>query len=485
MTNSANSLNNQRIYCNRTLNLRGMEAVGFDMDYTLVNYHTDWWEGTAFNYVKERFIAHGWPVSEISYRPELCTIGLIIDGHLGNVVKTSHFGHVRLASHGTRMLSPEEVRTIYGHVPIDLSDKRWRAVDTLFSLSETSWYMQLVDLIDVEPLSGISGYLELHKVIRDTLDATHMEGRLKGEIVSRPEPFVEIDERLPLTLLDLKNAEKKLILITNSEWSYTASMMSYVFDAHLPKGQTWRDLFHLILVQARKPSFFSERAPALKLVDERGYFEPILGKLKPENVYIGGNARLVEESLGLNGEQILYFGDHIFADVYASKDLLRWRTALVVRELETELEASDRFRPEQTQLAQLMKEKEHLEHLYCQHRLSLQRISRHYGPQGHIPFEQLKSEIKALRGKLAELDERISPLARRSSQLQNERWGLLMRAGNEKSQLARQIERYADIYTSRVSNLLRYSPYAYLRATRGSVPHDSPEFRETSEFRET
>ena len=40
------------------------------------------------------------------------------------------------------------------------------------------------------------------------------------------------------------------------------------------------------------------------------------------------------------------------------------------------------------------------------------------------------------------------------------RWGYLSRAGvNDKSQLMRQIEKYADIYTSRVSNFLRYTPF--------------------------
>ena len=47
-----------------------------------------------------------------------------------------------------------------------------------------------------------------------------------------------------------------------------------------------------------------------------------------------------------------------------------------------------------------------------------------------------------------------------------------MRAGNDKSHLARQVERYADIYTSRVSNFLYETPFAYLRAPRGTLPHD-------------
>ena len=34
------------------------------------------------------------------------------------------------------------------------------------------------------------------------------------------------------------------------------------------------------------------------------------------------------------------------------------------------------------------------------------------------------------------------------------------------------IESYADVYTSRVSNLLFQTPFAYLRSPRGSLPHD-------------
>ena len=51
-------------------------------------------------------------------------------------------------------------------------------------------------------------------------------------------------------------------------------------------------------------------------------------------------------------------------------------------------------------------------------------------------------------------------------------WGLRLRAGNDKSLFARQVEKYADIYTSRVSNLLYETPFGYLRAARGSLPHD-------------
>jgi len=55
----------------------------------------------------------------------------------------------------------------------------------------------------------------------------------------------------------------------------------------------------------------------------------------------------------------------------------------------------------------------------------------------------------------------------------NETWGPLMRAGVDKSLFARQVEKYADVYTSRVSNFAHATPYGYLRAARGSLPHDT------------
>ena len=55
----------------------------------------------------------------------------------------------------------------------------------------------------------------------------------------------------------------------------------------------------------------------------------------------------MEQYLGWSGEEILYVGDHIFADVRVSKNILRWRTALVLREIEEELGAVEAFRREE------------------------------------------------------------------------------------------------------------------------------------------
>jgi hypothetical protein len=47
-----------------------------------------------------------------------------------------------------------------------------------------------------------------------------------------------------------------------------------------------------------------------------------------------------------------------------------------------------------------------------------------------------------------------------------------MRAGVDKSLFARQVERHADIYMSRVSNLASTTPHGIMRAAWVPLPHD-------------
>ena len=461
-----------RIFCNRTLNLKAMSAIGYDMDYTLIHYNVRDWENTAFEHVKRKFLDLGWPIEHLKYDHELMIRGLVIDKELGNVVKADRFGAVKSAFHGTKPIPFDELKTIYMHTTVELSEDRWEFLNTLFSLSEACLYAQLIDCLDEGRLPGILGYEQLYRQVRWTMDYTHMEGRLKGEIVSNPDRFVDLDPDAPLALLDQYHADKKLMLITNSEWTYTRSMMSYAFDRFLPDSMTWRDLFELIIVEARKPAFFKARNPLFEVVSDDGLLRPVYDGMKSAGIYLGGHAGQVEQALGLDGSQILFVGDHIFSDVHVSKDVQRWRTALVLRELEAEVAAVRGFEPQQRHLKEMMELKEVLEGQYSQLRLQTQRLAQGYGPRNGQPFEALQEEMQVLRNETRALDEKIRPLAQSSAELSSTSWGLLMRAGNDKSQLARQVERYADIYLAKVSDFLVHTPFAYLRAARGSLPHD-------------
>ncbi|MFP4598163.1 MAG: HAD-IG family 5'-nucleotidase [Persicimonas sp.] len=460
------------IYCNRTLNLRSIKAIGYDMDYTLVHYNVNQWEARAYSHVKARLLQEGWPVGDLSFEPEQVARGLVIDKELGNVVKANRFGYIKQAMHGTRPMEYGEMRDEYTRTLVELSEPRWRFLNTLFSISAATIYCQLIDLLDEGRLPEILSYETLFERVQKTLDAAHLEGVLKDEIMSDPERYVEPDPEMPLALLDQREAGKKLLLITNSGWKYTQFMMDYAVNQFLPGNMIWQDLFDISVVSARKPDFFSGNNPIFEVVNEKGLLEPCMGPLTENGVYLGGNASFIEDFLGLSGDQILYVGDHLFSDVNVTKSMLRWRTALVVREFERELRAVQVNHQRQRDISMMMDKKTRLEDRYSQLRLERQRNKKQYVETTERDPEELKQMMDEIRQELVELDSKIKPLAIRDGQDFNSFWGYLMRAGNDKSHFTRQVERYADIYTSRVSNFLRYTPFVYFRAPRGSLPHD-------------
>jgi hypothetical protein len=316
------------------------------------------------------------------------------------------------------------------------------------------------------------GYADLAERMGTHLDTAYAEGMMKAEIMKDPARYVFEDAEIPLTLLDQVNAGKKLVLITDSEWEYVREIMPYAFDPHLPSGKTWRDLFALVIASAGKPNFFLQEQPAFELAAEEGLFKRVIGPLKQGSIYAGGHAALVEEALGLSGGEMMYVGDHVESDVHATKSILRWRTGLVLRELEDELTCLNGFRDRQAQLSKLMAEKTDLEQRQTQLRLLAQRAKRGYGPKVGVSIDELYRQINDATDRILKLDVKIGPLAQEAGRLFNPRWGLLTRAGYDKSYLTRLLEGYADIYMSRVSSFLYQTPFAYLRSTRSSLPHD-------------
>jgi len=463
----------REVFCNRTLNLRAVRAVGYDMDYTLVHYRVESWEKCAYEHLKRRLLAEKWPVEPFAFDSQLVMRGLIVDTELGNVVKANRFGYIKRAYHGTRPLGFDEQRKVYSRTMIDLAEPRWVFMNTLFSLSEGCMYLQMVDQLDARALPELLDYARLYRRVHQSIDAAHAEGELKAEIVAAPDRFVMHDPETPLALLDQKRAGKKLMLITNSEWDYTRAMMSYAFDRYLPDGKGWRELFDVIIIGARKPGFFLGTGPLFEVVNEEGLMKPAYA-LRDGAVFCGGDAPLVERYLGASGDEILYVGDHMWGDVHVSKSALRWRTALILREMEAEVAALESFAPKQAMLREKMREKEKLEYELCRLRLQLQRARGGEGFKG-LSKDELERASGQRRSRLEELDQIISPLAQAADELGNARWGPLLRAGNDKSHLARQVENYADIYTSRVSNLLYRTPFAYLRSLQGNLPHDVAE----------
>ncbi|XP_024022937.1 cytosolic purine 5'-nucleotidase [Morus notabilis] len=469
------------IFCSRTLNLRSISAIGYDMDYTLMHYNVMAWEGRAYDYCMENLKKIGFPVDGLAFDPDLVIRGLVIDKEKGNLVKADRFGYIKRAMHGTEMLSTRAVSEMYGRELVDLrKESRWEFLNTLFSVSEAVAYMQMVDRLDDGTIPAELGPLDykgLYKAVGKALFRAHVEGQLKSEIMSKPELFVEPDPDLPLALLDQKEAGKKLLLITNSDFHYTDKMMQHSFNRFLPNDMGWRDLFDIVIVSARKPEFFQMSHPMYEVVTGEGLMRPCF-KAQTGGLYSGGSAQMVENYLNIHGDEILYVGDHIYTDVSQSKVHLRWRTALICRELEDEYRALIRSRAHRGSLIELINQKEVVGDLFNQLRLALQRRTKGRPAQTlaatNMDDQELTDSMQKLLIVMRRLDEKIATMLEADGELFNKRWGFLSRAGLwDKSHLMRQIEKYADIYTSRVSNFLHYTPFMYFRSQEQTLAHDS------------
>ncbi|GKD62851.1 5'-nucleotidase domain-containing protein 4 isoform X1 [Tanacetum coccineum] len=254
------------IFCTRTLNLRSISAIGYDMDYTLMHYNVMAWEGRAYDYCMENLKTVGFPVIR----------GLVIDKEKGNLVKADRFGFVKgYAWHKTFIYPGSQLKAscfrrldlnfvllytfcdeseMYGRELLDLrNESRWEFLNTLFSVSEAVAYMQMVDRFDEGIISPDLG------AVGKALFRAHVEGQLKSEIMSKPELFVELDPELPLALLDQKEAYK---------------MMQHSFNRILPNDMNWRDLFEMVIVSARKTEFFQMSHPLYDVVTSDGLMRP-------------------------------------------------------------------------------------------------------------------------------------------------------------------------------------------------------------------
>jgi hypothetical protein len=83
-----------------------------------------------------------------------------------------------------------------------------------------------------------------------------------------------------------------------------------------------------------------------------------------------------------------------------------------------------------------------------------------------------EKRIEALIKKSKEIDKQISPLIKKTQNIFNRYWGEVMRTGIEESYFAYQVDRFACIYMSKLSELLAMSPRTYFRSNKRPLPHE-------------
>lgn len=196
------------LFCNRELTMGQIEAIGFDMDWTLAQYN-EAFDLLAFNGAKEKLVTWlGYPKEALDmiYRQDMYRRGCVVDKKRGNILKLDRHRYVRYAEHGLTEISAVKRKTIYrqNHEGIqDMSSSNYANTDTPFSLVDACLFAQLVEIKDkAERLESDSpestffsgkSYESLWSDMRKCVDRCHKDGVIKKTVAMNPEKYITYD----------------------------------------------------------------------------------------------------------------------------------------------------------------------------------------------------------------------------------------------------------------------------------------------------
>jgi 5' nucleotidase family len=209
----------------------------------------------------------------------------------------------------------------------------------------------------------------------------------------------------------------------------------------------WKELFDVIVVGCRKPSFFLQSRPFRKVDLPTGRLNwQRVTELKPGHVYSQGSLDMLNKMVGWKGDEVLYFGDHVIADLKESSSMGAWKTAVIIRELEKEIEQQNtpRFRRDLRKL------------------LALEEELAEHNPSSELMDPQARTNLYHRRNRLrTALKTRFNPY-----------FGSVFRTHKEPTMFANLMNQFAYMYTSRLENLDTLPLDYWLHAKRTYLPHE-------------
>jgi len=452
-----------KVFVNRTLNLKKVRYIGVDMDHTLIRYNSVNFEKLSHTTMIDKLIkGKNYPetLRKLVFDYNFAVRGLVIDRKMGNLLKLNRYTAIRASFHGLKPLDFKAHQKLYKSTYIDLSNTDYLAIDTSFSISLANLIAQIVELKDSDP-TKYPDYPQIADDVLDALDEAHRDGSLKEVVKKNLDQYIIKDPALVAGLEKFRRHGKKIFVITNSDFHYTKLLLDYAITPFLKESKSWGELFEFVITFAQKPKFFYEDQRYLRVNYEDGTMTNVEGKLTP-GLYQGGNAKKFTRDLDLRGDDILYIGDHIYGDILRLKKDANWRTAMVIEELDEEIDNNIKAEPINHEIDILMKKKEPFEDELTE--LMTRKVEK--------KADVNEGQIDTLQKTISEIDGQISQLIKKQQALYNTNWGQLMRAGNEESYFAYQLDRYACVYMKQLGDLLELSPRTYFRAPRRPLSHE-------------
>ena len=444
--------------------MKHIKVIGFDMDHTLVRYHSDRFEELTFNTAIEKLLREKeYPEEILKFKFDFkkAIRGLILDKINGNLLKVSLYQKIKTTYHGTKELSTKLQRQIYQGSAVDISDPQYMSIDTTFSIAYSVLFAQLVDLKDASPELNLPEYAIMADDVNHAVDIAHRDGSLKDAVGKNLSHYIIKDETIVDVLERFKAYGKRLWIITNSDYKYTKLLLDYTINPFLKNHKSWRDLFEITITLASKPRFFTDKMPLLKVNPETTLMENFDEKMVP-GVYQGGFAQKLQADCEVLDNEILYLGDHIYGDIVKLKKACGWRTALVIEELDNEVTAYKSTKNISIEIDSLMDEK-----------IRIEKIIDNLYVKEHEHGEKVeKQELFSHFDAIEKIDKKLGTHIKEYESNFNQYWGEVMRAGVEPSIYASQIERYACIYMAKISDFALDGPRTYYRPKKRKIAHE-------------
>jgi HAD superfamily 5'-nucleotidase-like hydrolase len=344
----------------------------------------------------------------------------------------------------------EEIRRLYGSSQVSVVDlnifseknsfARIRQFLDMFALPEMTLLCDCTQYLMDQEIPFDHEYLasDVEFVIRKL----HTSYAIHEEILSDKERYILPKGNIGNYFNRLKLAGKKLFVVTNSKFSFVDQCMRHII------GNDWRDLFDVVVVRSRKPTFFTEANRPFRSQhphSDTPTWRKIM-KFEHGGVYQEGNADQLMKLTGWHGANVLYIGDHVYTDLADPVMKNGWRTGAIIPELEREIQVSSSLEYQRTR----------------RWLLTLEKL-----------IEQLQYESNGEMSDTLQswLQEKVE-LRRKMKLSFNPRFGSIFRTHQNPTYFSWRLARFADIYMSSLENLNNYSLNHKFHPHRAALPHE-------------
>lgn len=335
------------------------DCIGFDLDNTLSRYKVGAMIEMEYDVMAKFLVEKKGYDKELLIQPfdhNFILKGLIVDDENGNILRIGADGFILQASHGTKMLSSDEIEYYYPDRHWEPSDQfcrdplvtwngpysqKMRTLLDYFDIATSLLFARAVDTIDMKKGPSTQKYQiwpDIQESLQDMFNREHFQTNQGGyfeEMKTNPNKYYyKCSTQLQIWLKKLKSQGKLLFLITGSHVDFASHTATNTL------GENWREYFDIVICFAKKPGFFTLERDFLSVNGIHEGPSISIDNLERGGIYTHGNWKNLEQFLlkhnRKNNPKFLYIGDNLVQDIFTPNIHSNFDTVSVCEEVEAE-----------------------------------------------------------------------------------------------------------------------------------------------------